>query len=56
MLYRVDLSTYDVDPILIDSPLSGFLDGLAMRDGVVYIMYPCFWARRAGNGPGSDIG
>ena len=39
-LYRMDLATGDVDEIVIDTPLSGFLDGIAMRGHTLYIMTP----------------
>jgi sugar lactone lactonase YvrE len=40
ILYRMDLTTYEVDPISIDPPLDGFLDGIAMRGHTLYIMTP----------------
>ena len=39
-LYRVDPKTGHADTIVVDQPISGFLDGLAFRGGVLYIMTP----------------
>jgi hypothetical protein len=39
-LYRVDTATGDVDQIVVDKPLTGFLDGIAMRGHTLYIMTP----------------
>jgi len=39
-LYRVDPATGDVDPIVLDTPLAGFLDGFAMQGDTLYIMTP----------------
>ena len=39
-LYRVDPATGDADQIVVDPPLSGFLDGIVMYDGVLFIMTP----------------
>jgi len=41
-LYRVDLATYAVDAISVDSPLVDFLDGIAMLGHTLYIMTPRF--------------
>jgi hypothetical protein len=40
MLYRVDLATYAVDAISVEPPLTGFLDGIAMKGQNLYIMTP----------------
>lgn len=39
-LYRVDPSSGAVDEIEVNPPLSGFLDGIVMRGGVLYILTP----------------
>jgi len=39
-LYRVDLTTYEVDPIPVEPALFGFLDGIAMKGKTLYIMTP----------------
>lgn len=41
-LYRVDLNTNAVDPVVVDPPLptNAFLDGFAMRGPLLYIMTP----------------
>ena len=39
-LYKMDVATGDVSQIMVDGPLSGFLDGLAMQGSTVYIMTP----------------
>lgn len=41
-IFRVDPTTGYADEIIVDPPLVGFLDGIAMRDGVLYIMTPSF--------------
>ena len=41
-LYRIDVATYDVDAISVDSPLEDFLDGIAMAGHTLYIMTPRF--------------
>jgi sugar lactone lactonase YvrE len=41
-LYRVDPATGDVDQIIVDPPLSGFLDGIVLYDGVLFILTPGF--------------
>jgi len=39
-LYRVDLTTFDVDLIAVTPALSGFLDGIVMRGKTLYILTP----------------
>jgi len=39
-IYRVDSSSGDAEQITVDPPLEGFLDGIAMRDGILYILTP----------------
>jgi hypothetical protein len=39
-LYRVDPATGDVNQIVVDTPLAGFLDGIAMQGHTLYIMTP----------------
>jgi hypothetical protein len=39
-LYRLDTATGDVNEIVVDGPLSGFLDGIAMQGSTLYIMTP----------------
>mgnify|MGYP001827497946 CR=1 FL=1 len=39
-LYRFDTASGDIDQIAVDGPLSGFLDGIAMRGKTLYIMTP----------------
>jgi len=39
-LFRVDPMTGDAKEIVVDPPLSGFLDGIAMRGKTLYIMTP----------------
>jgi hypothetical protein len=39
-LYRVKPKTGEVDEILVDPPLYGFLDGIAMKGRTLYIMTP----------------
>ena len=39
-LYKMDVATGDISQIMVDGPLSGFLDGLAMQGSTVYIMTP----------------
>jgi outer membrane protein assembly factor BamB len=39
-LYRVDPDTGDAKEIMIDEPLDGFLDGIAMQGRTLYIMTP----------------
>ena len=39
-LYRFDTTNGDLDPIAVDGPLTGFLDGIAMRGDTLYIMTP----------------
>jgi len=41
-LYRVDPATGDVDQIVLDTPLSGFLDGIIMHNRTLYILTPGF--------------
>lgn len=40
MLYRVDLTTFDVDPVSVTPALSGFLDGIVMKGKTLYILTP----------------
>ncbi len=39
-LYRLDTASGDVDEIVVDGPLTGFLDGIAMQGDMLYIMTP----------------
>ncbi len=39
-LYRFDTASGDIEQIAVDGPLSGFLDGIAMRGKTLYIMTP----------------
>lgn len=39
-LYRVDPATGGVDEIEVNPPLSGFLDGIVLYDGVLFILTP----------------
>jgi sugar lactone lactonase YvrE len=39
-LYVMDVATGDVSQVMVDGPLSGFLDGLAMEGSTVYVMTP----------------
>lgn len=39
-IFRVDPTTGYADEIIVDPPLVGFLDGIIMRDGVLYIVTP----------------
>ena len=39
-LYRVDPATGVVDEIIVEPPLSGFLDGIVLYDGVLFILTP----------------
>jgi len=39
-LYKVDPATGDAQEIIIDTPLDGFLDGIAMQGHTLYIMTP----------------
>jgi hypothetical protein len=41
-LFRVDTTTGDVDEIIVDPPLSGFLDGIVLHENVLYILTPTF--------------
>lgn len=39
-LYRVDTATGEVVQIMVDGPLGGFLDGVAIKGRTIYIMTP----------------
>jgi sugar lactone lactonase YvrE len=39
-LYRVDPATGAADEIIVDPPLSGFLDGIVLYDGALFILTP----------------
>jgi sugar lactone lactonase YvrE len=39
-IYRVDPATGHSDRIIVDPPLSGFLDGFVLHDGVLFILTP----------------
>jgi len=39
-LYRFDTASGDLEQITVDGPLTGFLDGLALHNDVLYIMTP----------------
>jgi sugar lactone lactonase YvrE len=39
-LYRVDPATGGVDEIEVNPPLSGFLDGIVLYDGILFILTP----------------
>lgn len=39
-LYRVDPETGQTDNILVDPPLSGFIDGIVLRDNTLYVLTP----------------
>ncbi len=39
-IFRVDSVSGHADEIIVDPPLVGFLDGIIMRDGVLYIVTP----------------
>lgn len=39
-IYRVDPATGHTDRIIVDPPLEGFLDGIVMQDGVLFILTP----------------
>ena len=39
-ILRVDPETGHADEILVDPPLSGFLDGIVLRGGILYILTP----------------
>lgn len=39
-IYRVDPATGHTDRIIVDPPLEGFLDGIVMHDGVLFILTP----------------
>jgi len=39
-LYRVDPATGIADEIIVDPPLSGFLDGIVLYDGILFILTP----------------
>jgi sugar lactone lactonase YvrE len=41
-IFRVDPNTGHADEIMLDTPLSGFLDGLVMRGDTLYILTPSF--------------
>ncbi|MEJ8567761.1 hypothetical protein [Elongatibacter sediminis] len=41
-LFKVDPATGDSVEIIVDPPLSGFLDGIALHDNVLFIMTPSF--------------
>jgi sugar lactone lactonase YvrE len=47
-IYRVDPATGHSDRISVDPPLEGFLDGIVMHDGVLFILTP------DGDGSGED--
>ncbi len=39
-LYRLDTASGDIEQIIVDGPLAGFLDGIAMHGNTLYIMTP----------------
>jgi hypothetical protein len=39
-LFRVDPTTGYADEIIVDPPLSGFLDGIVLHDGILFILTP----------------
>jgi len=39
-IYRVDPATGDADEIIVDPPLTGFLDGIVLYDEVLFILTP----------------
>ena len=41
-LYRVDTDSGEVNEIVVDPPLSGFLDGIVMHHNILFIMTPSF--------------
>lgn len=47
-LYQVDPATGAADQIIVDPPLSGFLDGIVLYDGILFILTPGFT-------PGGDM-
>jgi sugar lactone lactonase YvrE len=47
-IYRVDPATGHSDRIILDQPLVGFLDGIVLHDGVLFILTP------DGDGSGED--
>jgi sugar lactone lactonase YvrE len=41
-LYRVDTDSGEVNEIVVDPPLSGFLDGIVMHHNILFIITPTF--------------
>lgn len=39
-IFRVDPTTGQADEIIVEPPLVGFIDGIVLRDGVLYIVTP----------------
>jgi hypothetical protein len=48
-IYRVDPATGHTDRIVVDPPLVGFIDGIVMHQGMLYILTP------AGDDPNGDF-
>jgi sugar lactone lactonase YvrE len=41
-LFRMDIASGDVVEIIVDPPLTGFLDGIELHNNVLFIMTPSF--------------